>query len=294
MTEHNNNRTYKRFGLGGLSRRDFLGRASALGLGALAGSALPFKAAFAATPVKGGTLKMGLGGGESTDSLDPAQALAQVAFHVTRCFGETLFDVNPDGTLDMRLAVAISSSPDAKVWSFKIREGVKFHDGSDLSANDVLETMRRHSDENSKSGALGIMKGISDMRVEGDTFIVELSEANADLPFLLSDYHLVIQPNGGRDNPAAGISTGAYRVVEAEPGVRYVFEKFADHWDAERGNFDRVEMAVINDATARNAAREKWSTMSASLNSADAERQPHSASSALDPPSSAVAFQYTS
>ena len=254
MTDQTKTSTYQRFARKGLSRRTLLGRASVLGLGALIGGSVPFSAALAQEPVKGGILKMGLGGGESTESLDPAMALAQVAFNVTRTFGETLLDVNPDGSLDMRLATDVSSSPDAKTWTFAIREGVRFHDGSDLTAEDVLETMRRHSDEDSQSGALGIMKGITGMRVEEGNFIVELADANADLPYLMSDYHLVIQPNGGRDNPAAGIGTGPYRVVEAEPGVRYTFEKFADYWDDSRGHFDGVEFAVINDGTARNAA----------------------------------------
>lgn len=254
MTDKTKGKTYQRFSQKGMTRRQMLGRASVLGLGALVGATMPFRAALAQEPVKGGTLRMGLGGGESTESLDPAMAMAQVAFHVTRTFGETLLDVNNDGSLDMRLAEDVSSSPDAKTWTFKIREGVKFHDGSTLTANDVLETMLRHSDEEAKSGALGIMKGIADMRVDGNNFIVELTDANADLPFLMSDYHLVIQPNGGRDNPNAGIGTGPYKVVEAEPGVRYSFEKFADYWDPSRGHFDAVEFSVINDATARNAA----------------------------------------
>ncbi|WP_194098310.1 ABC transporter substrate-binding protein [Marivivens aquimaris] len=256
MTKHNHEpRTYQRFApKKGLTRRELLSRASVLGFGAFAAVNMPFSSAMAQEVVKGGTLKLGLGGGESTESLDPALALAQVAFHVTRTFGETLVDVNADGSLDMRLAEDISSSEDAKTWTFKIRTGVKFHDGSEMTADDVLQTMLRHSDEDSKSGALGIMQGIANMSVDGNDFIVELSEANADLPYLMSDYHLVIQPNGGRDNPAAGIGTAAYKVVEAEPGVRYAFEKFEDCWDQTRGNFDRVEIAVINDPTARNAA----------------------------------------
>jgi len=238
----------------GFSRRAFMGRASALGLMAFSAGLAPAPQLWAATPVQGGTLRLGLGGGESTDSLDPALALAQVAFHVSRCFGETLLDVNPDGSLDMRLAEAVSANADATVWTFTIRKGVKFHDGSEMTAEDVLQTMLRHSDDASKSGALGIMKGIKEMTAEGDSFIVSLTDANADLPYLLSDYHLVIQPGGGRDKPDAGIGTNAYRLVDAQPGVRYAFEKFPDHWDTTRGHFDRIEMVVINDATARNSA----------------------------------------
>lgn len=234
----------------GFSRRDFLGTAAA----GIALSGLPFGAARADTPKKGGTLKMGLGGGESTNSLDPALALSQVPYHVTRAFGETLLDVNPDGTLDMRLAEAVESSADAKSWVFRIRKGVEFHDGRTMVPQDVLDTMLRHSDEKSQSGALGVMKGIAGMKVDGDNFIIDLEMPNADLPYLMSDYHLVIQPGGGRDNPGAGIGTGGYRIVEDQPGVRHAFEKFANYWDDSRGHFERIEMAVINDGTARNSA----------------------------------------
>ncbi|TRW99476.1 ABC transporter substrate-binding protein [Paracoccus sp. M683] len=239
--------------LGGMSRRDFLGRASALGIGAVAANGLLAGVA-RAQPVQGGVLKMGLGGGESTNSLDPAAALSQVPFHFTRCFGETLVDVNADGSLDYRLAEAVEPGADAKTWVFRIRKGVEFHDGKTLTPDDVLATMRRHSDENTKSGALGVMQGIADMRVDGDNFIIESTTANADLPYLMSTYQLAIQPNGGMDDPAAGIGTGAYRVTANEPGVRHVFEKFANYWDDSRGHFEGVEMVVINDATARNAA----------------------------------------
>ena len=59
------------------------------------------------------------------------------------------------------------------------------------------------------------------MKVDGDNVVLTLANANADLPLLLSDYHLVIQPNGGRDAPDAGIGTGPYKVEENDPGVRH-------------------------------------------------------------------------
>nr|WP_244561466.1 ABC transporter substrate-binding protein [Ensifer aridi] len=58
------------------------------------------------------------------------------------------------------------ASKDAKVWTFKIREGVQFHNGKEMNPADVLATMERHSNEKSKSAALGIMKGIEKIAVE--------------------------------------------------------------------------------------------------------------------------------
>lgn len=237
-----------------LTRRNFINIAMAAGLSAVPGAVFLAGQARAATPVKGGTLKMGLGGGESTNTLDPAVVLSQVPFHTTRAFGEPLLDINPDGSFDWRLAESVVSSADAKTWMFKIRQGVEFHNGKSLTSEDVLATMKRHSDENSHSGALGVMRGIAEMKADGDKFIVTTETPNADLPYLMSTYQLAIQPNGGFDNPTAGIGTGAYKLISEEPGVRYVFEKFANHWDDSRGHFEQVEMLVINDATARAAA----------------------------------------
>src|SRR3546814_5056829 len=69
-----------------------------------------------------------------------------------------------------------------------------------------------------------------------------------------SDLHLVIQPNGGVDDPNAGIGTGPYKVASFEPGVRVTFEKNTNDWRDDRGYVESVEIVVINDATARTAA----------------------------------------
>lgn len=239
---------------GKISRREFMGRSAALGVSAAAASTLLSTAAMAAGPVKGGVLKIGLGGGGSTDSLDPALADSPVPYNMMRTIFDPLVEVGPSGDLEMRIAESVESTPDAKTWMFKIRKGVEFHNGQTLTPADVLATMQRHSNEDSKSGALGIMREIADLKVDGDMFVVTLSTPNADLPYLMSDYHLGIQPNGGMDDPAAGIGSGAYKVVEQEPGVRYALERFANYWDDSRGHAATVEIAVINDNTARNAA----------------------------------------
>jgi peptide/nickel transport system substrate-binding protein len=238
-----------------IGRRAFMGHASALGMAtALSGSFLASMARADDAPVKGGVLRAGVQGGDSTDTLDPALAASPVPFLINSTWGDTLVEVNGKNEVSMRLAEEVSSNADASQWMFKIRKGVKFHDGSDMTPDDVVATLKRHTDEKSKSGALGIVKGITDMKVDGDMVTLTLSGPNADLPFLMADYHLVIQPKGGVDNPAAGVGTGAYKIKEFQPGVRCTFERNADYWDAERGHADSVEVLVINDNTARTAA----------------------------------------
>jgi peptide/nickel transport system substrate-binding protein len=240
---------------GRMSRRDFLGRSAALGVGLVAAGSLLSTAARAEGPVKGGTIKIGMQGGASTDTLDPGLATNQVTAIVNHLWGETLVWLAPDGSPVPVLAEEWSASADARTWTFKIRKGVQFHDGRTLTAADVVATIERHTDENAKSGALGILKEIADVKAEGDTVIFTLKEGNADMPFLMTDYHLVIQPNGGKENPAAAIGTGPYKLVGSEAGVRYNAARFDGHWAGGKLAFaEQIEIVVINDATARIAA----------------------------------------
>jgi peptide/nickel transport system substrate-binding protein len=218
---------------GKMSRRDFVGRAGALGVStAMAGTMLS-TAAFADTPVKGGVLRAGVQGGQSTDSLDPALAASDVPFMINSTWGETLVDAGLKGQVEYRVAEEISSNADATEWKFKIRKGVEYHNGATLKAEDVVATLKRHTDEKSQSGALGIVKGIKDMKAEGDMVTLTLNAANADLPFLMADYHLVIQPGGGQcrrqdHRPAplfhhsVGLQQGDVRLVEDQP-LRHEF-----------------------------------------------------------------------
>lgn len=243
----------KRVAQGKLSRRDFMGKASALGVTAAAANVMLADAAYAEGPKKGGIFKMGSLGGESTNSLDPATWASQMPYHVGRQFADPLVEVAADGSIESRLAESVESSADAKTWTFKIRQGVEFHNGKTMTTEDVLKTMQRHSNEESKSGALGIMQGIESMKADGDMFSVTLAEGNADLPYLMADYHLMIQPDGGMDAPDAGIGTGPYKVDANEPGVRNTFTKFENYW-GDDAHYDGVEIIAINDATARTAA----------------------------------------
>jgi len=83
-----------------------------------------------------------------------------------------------------------------------------------------------------------------------------MSKGNVDLPYNLSDYHIIIVPNGFKDfNKPEGNGTGAFTLEEFQPGVRATFKrKPGNYWKANRGYFDRVELLYIPDANARTAA----------------------------------------
>ncbi len=248
------NHYVKQAAKGFISRREFIGRLGALGVAAASANSLLASAVRAEGPKKGGLIRAGLQGGASTDSLDPALSASSVTANVLTAFGDLLVEVSPQGEIVPRLAESVEASDDAKTWTFKIRKGVEFHNGKTLTPGDILKTMQRHSNEKAQSGALGIMRGIASMKVDGDYFSVSLDTPNADLPYLMADYHLVVQPDGGMAHPAAGIGSGPYTVEVNEAGTRYAFKKFANYWDEGRGHADEIEILVLNDDTARAAA----------------------------------------
>ena len=238
-----------------LSRRAFLGRAATLGLSAAAANTLLTQTVRAQTPAKGGYLKAGMQGGESTNVLDPALDTSQVPFNFGKLWGEFLVRLTPNGGIENRIAQEINPSKDAKTWTMKIRNGIEFHNGKTLTADDVAATLERHSNVESKSGALGILKNIATTKSSGAEVVVTLHNADADFPYMMADYHLLIQPNGGKDDPNAGIGAGPYKVVANQPGVRHGGERFANFWGGDAmGHADQVEIVIINDATARLSA----------------------------------------
>lgn len=238
-----------------INRRAFLSRAGALGLSTVGAAALYRNAALAAGPKKGGHLVMALGGGGTTDNLDPGQWTNPVPMIFGRCWGEQLTTTSPEnGSAVPSLAESWDNSPDGSKWVFKLRRGVSFHNGKDLTADDVVATFERHGDKNSKSSAAAILKGVGSIKATAPGEVTfELDAPNVDWPLILSDLRLIMQPNGGKDNPNAGIGTGAYRIETAEFGVRYIGKKYANYW-RDLGHFDSVEILGSNDATARISA----------------------------------------
>ncbi|MDH3598662.1 MAG: ABC transporter substrate-binding protein [Candidatus Tectomicrobia bacterium] len=241
------------FQRGHLSRREFLTRASALGIVATSGL-LPTSQAWAETPKKGGRLRLGVAGGSTTDSLDPATITDTMAMNLS--FGQlrnNLVEVNAKSEPIPELAESWDASADAATWTFKLRKGVEFHNGKTLDAEDVVASFDHHRGEDSKSAAKSLLESVKAIRADGkDTVVFELTAGNADFPFITSDYHLTIQPAGA--DLSKGVGTGGYILQDFEPGVRALTKRNPNYWKEGRAHFDEVEMTGIADVNARTNA----------------------------------------
>jgi peptide/nickel transport system substrate-binding protein len=240
---------------GKITRREFIARVSALGLAAAVSPTLLATPARAAMPKKGGRLRLGVAGGSTTDSLDPALAedafMQNLGWQLRNC----LVEIDSKGNPIPELAESWESTPDASKWTFKLRKGVEFHNGKTVDSEDVVFSMNHHRGKDSKSAAKGIVDPIKDIKADGkDSVVFTLEGGNADFPFILSEYHLTIFPAGTANIKKDGTGTGGYILVSYEPGVRSLTKRNPNYWKEGRAHFDEVETIGIADTSARTNA----------------------------------------
>lgn len=243
---------------GWISRREFVKRMTALGMAASVPAGMLASMPAHGAAKKGGTFRVGLGHGSTTDSVDPAtweNAFTQFTFG----YGSNnhLTEIRSDGGLGPELAESWEASPDATVWTFKLRKDAEFHNGKTLEASDVIASLNHHRGEDTKSGGKGIVSPITDMKADGkNVVVITLGGGNADFPFVLNDYHLAIQPGNkdGKIDAKSGIGAGAYVVESYEPGVRAKLKRHKNYYRTDYGHFDEVEVLTVADVAARTNA----------------------------------------
>ncbi len=241
---------------GRIGRREFMARVLACGMALPAATALLSGTAMADMPKRGGRVRVALGLGSTTDSLDPATFNDTYMQVVGFGFRNCLTEVSNEDELLGELAESWEASPDASTWTFELRKGVEFHSGKTLDSGDVIASVAHHLAEDSSSPAKGILASIVDMKADGKNVVVfTLGEGNADFPFLLSDYHIGICPvvDGALDWKS-GDGTGGYVLQEFDPGVRSFLTRNPNYWKADHAFFDEAEVLSTIDVAARMSA----------------------------------------
>jgi peptide/nickel transport system substrate-binding protein len=236
----------------GASRRDVLAMLMAGGMQATVASGLSTLAlsAHAATPKRGGRIRVAGATAAITDTLDPSKMSNQTDY----CRGTMLYNglTSLDGSLTPQPALAESfDSKDAKVWVFKLRKDVTFHDGKPLTPADVVFSVMRHKDPATASKAKALADQIDTVKASGANEVtVTLSAPNADLPVILGTFHFMIVKEGTTDF-STGIGTGPYKLKEFKPGVRSIAVRNEAYWKPGKPYLDEIEFVGIGDEGAR-------------------------------------------
>jgi len=190
---------------------------------------------------------VGMGGAESMDPIGTNRFYYAIIITQNK-----LVRISPDGRPDASLAVSWEASDDARDWTFNLREGVTFHDGSAFDAADVVKQFERIKDpanESPLASALALVDSVE--AVDDHTVIFHLNNAHADFPLLLTDYRVRMVPSEVGPNIAeTGIGTGPYKLETLDAEGTTVLVANPDYWEG-APKMDRIEIIGIPDAQAR-------------------------------------------
>jgi peptide/nickel transport system substrate-binding protein len=241
------------YSAGKITRREFVRR------GTVVGMSIPLVSFLAAACGGGGGETTGAtGGGETGGSasaggtlktgiiapageLDPLTVADEGGLAVLGQSGEYMAWSNEKLELEPRIAESWQPNDDGSVWTFKIRQGVTFHDGTPLTANDVAATLELHADPKNKGNALSAFGGVLSpggaKAVDDATVEVTLDAPNGNFPYLVSsdNYNVIILPASyDGDWEKTFIGTGPWKLQNFTPQQGVTYTKNPDYWDTTR------------------------------------------------------------
>jgi len=236
------------FAAGRLSRRDFIRRATVVGIsvpvlgsilaacGSSGTTSAPSGGSTTAAGKPGAVIKAGIT--TPASAINPVTVADQGGLDMLAQTGEYL--ILSGQKLDLKPVLATSWSPNAKadVWTYKIRQGVKFQNGAPLTADDVVYTYQLHTNPKGSSAALsafaGVLQPAGVVKVDDFTVAFHLEAPNGNFPYLTSsdNYNMIILPKGY--NPAKWestfLGTGPFKLGSYTPKAGATFTRNEAYW----------------------------------------------------------------
>ena len=241
-----------------------------LGIAACGGSTAPSKNSSAPTLKKGGTLRVALSGGSSSDTLDAQAAVTTADFARIFQLNEPLIGFGPDAHLVPILAEELTPSKDATSWVVRVRPGVTFHNGKALTADDVIYSIRRVVNPKSPlpgAAPLAAVDATGMKKLDSRTVRIPCHTPYAILDQTLANYYYNIVPVGY--DPKAPVGTGPFKFSSFTPGQQSVFDRYADYWRHGQPYLDKVVITDFADETSQlNALTSNQADMVNQLSSA--------------------------
>ncbi len=222
--------------------------------GAAAPTAVPAPASDSTAPeTVSGTVTM-MAADWGTQAFEPRDASGQIMTQHRMLHG-WLIAGNENTEMIPGIAESWELSADGLQWTWTIRNGVKFHNGDDLTIDDIHFTLDRHHGPEAAEGAIhGIFiqqskRTISQEITGPNTIVVTQTEPNATYPFLMSQLHssdahgAVLPKNywesvGGKDGwEAEPVGAGPLKLIDYKPSEQMLFERFDDYYFTPENGF---------------------------------------------------------
>ncbi|MFF2480839.1 ABC transporter substrate-binding protein [Paenibacillus sp. NPDC058071] len=185
---------------------------------------------------------------QDLDYLDPHLAVAAGTQEVLFNVFEGLLKPNEKGELYPAVAESYEASPDGLTYTFKLRQGVKFHNGNPVTSADVKFSYDRLAGTATGKPLSPAFASVGSIETpDASTVVIKLKENNTSFLTTLTS---AIIPNGYEDSNKNPIGTGPFKFKEYLPGQRISVEKFADYYVAGVPSLDQVEFRIITDPEA--------------------------------------------
>jgi len=188
----------------------------------------------------GGTIKFGM---IDFGTLDPAlMGLSQASSVYSELAYDNATVLWYDGEVTPWVLESWDSSNDLTQYTFKVRGGIQFHNGQNLTSADIKYTFDRILDPETASPLLGQIEYIENITTpDANTVVFNLDGANAFMPSNLTDYHARILPTGSGDKVTSSeVGSGAYTLADHNPTERTVMERNPNYWRENRPFADQM------------------------------------------------------
>jgi peptide/nickel transport system substrate-binding protein len=210
-------------------------------------------------PKPGGTLRMmAIVDVSQQAGLDPAQARTQSQWVVGDLVFETLVEVTPDGDIVPGLARSWEISEDGLHYTFDLQTGVMFHNGREMTADDVKYSIERVADPETASPRLNNYSTLDSVEVvDPSTVIIHLTAPFSPLLATLAHVTAAIIPQeevAEGDFGANPVGTGAFKVTEWVRDERWVLDAYEAYWQPDLPYLDQIVITFNGDDNARTAA----------------------------------------
>ncbi len=197
----------------------------------------------AGNPVYGGSIVVGIQ--QDVDSLDPHKATAAGTKEILFNIFEGLVKPDENGNLMKALASDYTVSGDGLVYTFTLRQGVKFHNGKEVTAEDVKYSLERASGLLDGTPLISSLSVITSVDIlDEQTVQVTVESANTEL--IYSFVAAIIPAGSGEEESGTPIGTGPFSFVSYKPQEGLVVAKNADYWQEGLPYLDEVNFRIVN------------------------------------------------
>jgi len=256
-----------------LSRRDLLKAAAAGGAslgaaavlsacggsnhsttGAAAGGVTPTTApTTSGAPKRGGTLQAALAGGDSSDTLNPLALVNNVDFARSVQLFDPLVVIGPDGRPELQLATEITPNADATAWTIRLRPGITFHNGKDLTADDVVYTFQQMLDPKHPAPTAAQLTSVDLRGIKKLDNLTTLVPCSAPFATFLE---VLAEPPGAAVIPVGfdvthPVGTGPFTFESFTAGQQSTFTRNDHYWQRGLPYLDAVVITDYSDETSQ-------------------------------------------